>query len=562
MSERDEMTRLMPLATRVSDGGVVDWATLRSSETDPEARALIHELELVSSIMAAHPAATPRRIWGHLELIEAIGEGTGGIVYRARDAGLQSEVALKLLHPPFRPDRTGPVEEGRLLARVRHPHVVIVHGADCIDGLAGIWMELLRGQTLEEALSRNGPLGHREAALIGVDLCGALAAIHAAGLLHRDVKTRNVMREEGGRIVLMDFSSAREAPAAAGPLEENIRGTPLYMAPELLAGGPPSVQSDLYSLGVVLYHLVTGRYPVPAKTLPELRQAHEERRGIPLRQARPDVPQTFAAVVERAIAADRAHRFPSVSHFEQALAATLGQDHSLAMPEPARSPRVAPWIAAALALVATLVLTWQAGWLPGSSTTRPYSVRAAMQRRGGATLQPLTPGSAVAPGDQLALEFEASVPLHVYVINEDERGESYLLFPLPGLEPQNPLPAGRLHRLPGTSRGSPTYWGISSAGGREHFLIVASRERLFDLESDLEAFPRPRAGSPLSMALLSPSAGERLRGAGILVVDPDAGPGPGSPGSRLNRLAASLAGGPETASGTWIRRIELDNPGR
>ncbi len=185
-----------------------------------------------------------------------------------------------------------------------------------------------------------------------------------------------------------------------------------------------------------------------------------------------------------------------------------------------------------------------------------------MQRHTGGVAHRLPAGSGVAPGDQLSLEFESSAPLHVYVINEDERGESYLLFPLPGLVPENPLPPGRVHRLPGTLDGSDTYWGVSSAGGREHFLIVASRERLVDLEADLAAFPRPRTGSPWPMALLSDAGGERLRGAGILVLDSHSSPGSTRLTPRLNLLAASLATDVETTTGVWVRRIDLDNPGR
>src|SRR5262249_58530632 len=106
----------------------------------------------------------------------------------------------------------------RRLARVRHPNVVTVHGADLHDRRAGLWMEALRGRTLEERLRHEGPLGAREAALVGAELCGALAAVHGQGLVHGDVKTHNVMREgapgsarDAGRIVLMDFGSAHES---------------------------------------------------------------------------------------------------------------------------------------------------------------------------------------------------------------------------------------------------------------------------------------------------------------------------------------------------------------
>ena len=211
--------------------------------------------------------------WGRLELLELVGKGTFGDVYRARDAQLQREVAVKLLRVNHR--RDGLVErmlhEARALARVEHPNVVVVHDAEERDGRAGLCMEFIRGRTLDAILATEGPRGAREAALIGQDLCQALAAVHAAGLVHRDIKAQNVMRENGGRVVLMDFGAGlqlSEGEAHAG----SVTGTPLYLAPEVLARGETSAQSDIYSLGVLLYHLVTNDYPVRGQTPAELRR--------------------------------------------------------------------------------------------------------------------------------------------------------------------------------------------------------------------------------------------------------------------------------------------------
>src|SRR4029077_3080841 len=123
--------------------------------------------------------------------------------------------------------------EGRLLARVRHPNVVTVYGVAAHEQRVGLWMELVRGATLEQQLGAHGPLSAREAALIGIDLCRALAAIHAAGLIHRDVKAQNVMREDGGSIVLMDLGTSREADGRLTRSVPELAGTPLYLAPEI-----------------------------------------------------------------------------------------------------------------------------------------------------------------------------------------------------------------------------------------------------------------------------------------------------------------------------------------
>ena len=151
------------------------------------------------------------------------------------------------------------LEEARRLARVRHTHVVQVYGAEQHDGRVGLWMELVRGESLEQTVQTRGVFGAREAALIGLDLCAALAAVHGAGLLHRDVKAQNVMRESGGRLVLMDFGTGEELSGT-----NRLVGTPLYLAPEIFRGQRASVQSDLYSVGVLLFYLVTGKFPVNA----------------------------------------------------------------------------------------------------------------------------------------------------------------------------------------------------------------------------------------------------------------------------------------------------------
>ena len=121
---------------------------------------------------------------------------------------LAREVAVKLLRraPPAVVE-SAVMEEGRLLARVRHPNVVTVYGADTRDGVVGLWMEFISGRTLSEIVRSQGVFGPREATLIAVDVCRALAAVHAAGLVHGDIKAQNVMREAGGRIVLMDFGA-------------------------------------------------------------------------------------------------------------------------------------------------------------------------------------------------------------------------------------------------------------------------------------------------------------------------------------------------------------------
>ena len=211
----------------------------------------------------------------------------------------------------------------RTLARVRHPNVVTVYGAGEHDGQVGLWMELIRGVTLEHMLDAHGPFSAGEAGLIGQDLCRALAAVHRAGLVHGDVRARNVMREQGGRLVLMDCGAdwSRSSP---GPAHPTFGSALPYLGPELLEGTDGTIRSDLYSLGVLLYHLVTNDFPVHAKTLGDLRAALARGEHARLQDLRPDLQGHFVRVVERAIERDPARRFTSAGEMEAALAQSIG----------------------------------------------------------------------------------------------------------------------------------------------------------------------------------------------------------------------------------------------
>ena len=331
------------LIDSVADGGPIDWQELEAAAPDDGVRRRLRDLRLVAEVGEVHrlhfgdaPVADSRTLgdvghalgqWGHLILIEKIGEGSFGEVYRARDPWLDWEVALKLLKPSATSELPASrvVREAQALARVRHPNVVLVHGAAVHENRVGFWMELLRGRTLEELLTSHGPFGAIEAAVAGQELCRAVAAVHAAGLVHRDIKAKNVMREPGGRLVLMDFGAGQRRDLEdTGPV--HLVGTPLYLAPEVLAGGSATVHSDIYSLGVLLYHLVTGEYPVTAESMEALRdaQARSERRR--LSDTRPDLPDGFISAVEWALKPDPEQRCPSAGELQQALSRVVSAD--------------------------------------------------------------------------------------------------------------------------------------------------------------------------------------------------------------------------------------------
>ncbi len=335
---RDPKQFLDDLSQAISDGQSVDWGHVTGG-ADAQTRGVLEQLRVVADIARLHrdtlpdPAAAtqpgPETIegivdgrWGRLTLRRILGRGARGLVYRAWDPQLDREVALKLIAQG--PEATEEViGEARQLARVHHPNIATIYGAERSDGMAGLWMELIEGRTIEDMLRADGLFSAREAALIGVDVCAALAAVHKAGILHRDVKAQNVMRDRGGRVVLMDFGTSRMLEAQSEAFIHDEVGTPLYMAPELLLGGKASVRSDVYSVGALLYRMVTGSVPVEASSVEKLKVAHRAGVARRLSDERSDLPLAFIHIVERALARDPEARYQSAGALEMALAAFL-----------------------------------------------------------------------------------------------------------------------------------------------------------------------------------------------------------------------------------------------
>lgn len=328
--------RFAAFAEAVADGAIPDWP-LDSSSLTPDDRQVLANLRALASIShvfatatessrsAAFPPSPPPLAsgsqWGHLRVLETVGRGRSGQVYRAYDPALARDVALKLV-----PHRDGEdaaesqvVEEGRLMARVRHPNVVTIHGAQRIDRTSGLWMEFIEGRTLAAELEEQGPFGADELMRVGTELCQALKAVHGAGLVHRDVKAHNVLRETTGRVVLGDFGTGRELDDESHA-QGGMAGTPAYLAPEIFDGRPASPCSDLYSLGVLLFHLATRRYPVEGRTLSALREAHANRGRRSPRVLRADLPDGLCGVIETAISNDPSKRFQTAEQMAAALA--------------------------------------------------------------------------------------------------------------------------------------------------------------------------------------------------------------------------------------------------
>ena len=325
-------------ADALADDASIDWDAIERGSASPEAREEAKWLRIIAEIAEHHrdvrhesaeaetatiapvlsvPAgqpATAATAWGRFLLLEKIGEGGYGSVYRAWNPDLQMEIAIKLLHKQV-PDRTlreQLLEEGRALARIQHEHVVRVLGIESHGDQIGLCMEFVPGQTLDAYLGSRGVLNDREATQIGLQLSRALAAVHAAGFVHRDVKARNVMRRPDGRIVLMDFGTGYKL-RRSGAAPFDVIGTPRYMAPEVLNSQAPTPCSDVYSAGVLMYHLVTGGYPVEGGSFEELQRAHAAQARQSLSERRPDLPRAFRQVVAKSLAPSPSQRYPTAA---------------------------------------------------------------------------------------------------------------------------------------------------------------------------------------------------------------------------------------------------------
>jgi serine/threonine protein kinase len=336
----DDTDRFLELITAVADGRSVDWARLESAATSEADRALVSKMKLVAAVKNAHqelshqtapsrPSLVNRdtaisrpRKWGRLELFERVGEGAFGEVFRARDTDLEREVALKLFWTGSRSAealRERFLQEARSLAQIRHHNVAAVYGIEFHDGRLGMWLEFIRGFTLAQIVQMQGRLSALEATLIGLQICDALSAVHAAGFIHCDLKAQNVMREEGGRVVLMDFGAARAIDGA----NRSIGGTPLYIAPEILQGDAATPRSDIYSLGVILFKLVVDTYPFFGASHDEMREAHAQGESVSVSDFREDLPTMFLETVERALSLSPKERFPHARAMRRSLEGVL-----------------------------------------------------------------------------------------------------------------------------------------------------------------------------------------------------------------------------------------------
>ena len=293
----------------------------------------------------------------------------------------------------------------------------------------------------------------------------------------------------------MDFgASGRREDLAARSV---VSGTRCYLSPEVLAGNPPDAQSDLYALGVLLHHLLSGAFP-------------RDGNGAltALAQRRPDLPAALCSTLDGLVADDAGVRPRDAAAFAEVLLGLLPRQAA----SPPSGSRWFPAMAAACALAAiavAAVLLRAPAWQVDAAFVDP------------ATAQPIADGTPVRIGDALALRFDATRPTHVYVLNGDADGELNVLFPLAGLDQQNPLPPGRAIQLPGSAGGAALSWQISSPTISEEFVMIASPKALPGFERLLAdarqaGIATDAATRGVSQLRASPAASYGLEGARII----------------------------------------------
>jgi serine/threonine-protein kinase len=309
---------------------------------------------------------------GRYRLDERIGHGGMSTVYRAFDTVLERHVAIKLMHREIASD-SHQLErfrrEARAVAQLNHPHIVTVIDAgewdaqdgETVDGIESgvvgtpyMVLEHVDGETLKDLIRREAPLDAPTALAYGIEIARALGSAHAQEIVHRDVKPQNVLLSGEGGAKITDFGIARTLTEEGLTMDGRVLGTTDYVSPEQALGQPVTGQSDVYSLGVVLYEMLSGTVPFKGDSPVAVAMMHVREEVPDVQLARPTVSAATAAVVERATAKDLDRRYPDmagmIADMEEALAIetarsgqTTGEVTAVLRTLPAPARRLLPW---------------------------------------------------------------------------------------------------------------------------------------------------------------------------------------------------------------------------
>lgn len=285
---------------------------------------------------------------GHLEVGASISEGGGGVLYEAYDPVLQRPVAIKFLHSKLRQNKRAMYRfrrEAAAAATVIDENVVSIHQFGAYGNCPFIVMEYINGGSLDD-VADSGPITVTQCVEYMRQAARGLAAAHKRGLVHRDVKPANLLLTSEGRVKVADFGlvslASNEEEGSLGALGKakltapgSIVGTPNFIAPEQAQSRPCDERTDIYGLGATFYYLLTGHLPYKAGTVTELLCCHINKRLVPVRKRRKDVPKKLAQIIERAMAKDPDKRFQNCTQLQDALGLVLASLALANAPEPA-----------------------------------------------------------------------------------------------------------------------------------------------------------------------------------------------------------------------------------
>ncbi|MBY0512535.1 MAG: serine/threonine protein kinase [Gemmataceae bacterium] len=316
------------------------WKAMSAAEADLVATAAqprTTDVDEELSLDFLQPAAEPGTLGtlGGFAVLRVVGRGGMGVVLHGRDPYLQRDVAVKVIDPKLADNEVARrrfCREARAAAAVTHENLVAVHQVDEDEasGLPYLVMQLVHGESLDQRLKRAGKMTVPEVARLGMQAAAGLAAAHAGGLIHRDIKPGNILLEAGtDRVKLTDFGLARAAEDVKLTRTGFVAGSPLYMAPEQARGDELDARSDLFSLGSVLYEAATGTHPFDGKTpLAVLRRVADETQ-TPLHRLDPAIPQWLSDVIDRLLAKEPGDRFQTAAEVAEIFAAELARSHNL-----------------------------------------------------------------------------------------------------------------------------------------------------------------------------------------------------------------------------------------
>jgi len=318
----------------VTPGAAVAAPTLVAASPDAPTVAQAPQTTRPSTGPAAASLRRGETFAGRYEILGSLGRGGMGVVYRARDTQLDEVVALKLLRPDALATDPALLErfkqEIRLARRITHRNVLRTHDFGEAAGVPYISMEYVDGVNLKELIRGRGALPLGVGLSIAKQMCHGLAAAHETGVVHRDVKPHNMMiLPETGDLKIMDFGISRVQSVGDGTsgltMAGTVMGTPDYMPPEQAQGRAADFRSDLYSLGVVLFEIFTGRLPFSGEGVAVILLAHVQQPPPRPRSVHPGVPAELEGVILRALEKDPARRWPTAGAMEEALSAVSGR---------------------------------------------------------------------------------------------------------------------------------------------------------------------------------------------------------------------------------------------